>query len=558
MAAELLTGRRTVSTALIEALEDMGLRHAFGMIGGAVVPFYDALVRSSLGLIHCRHENGAVFAAIEAALADDAPALAFTTTGPGLTNALTGAVTARFEGAKLLLVSAVTPLAKRGRYTIQESSGRTLGASMYESSGVFDYAVAMHDAQELPQIIRALTRGFASPRGFVAHLALPLPVQANPAPRIAVTVPRVEVAPSAQTMEEVVSALHGRFALWVGFGARRCADQIAELVERTDAPVISTPRGKGTFDENDPHFLGVSGLGGHEDLSERLAAARVERILVLGTRLGEISSSYDTTLIPPSGLVHVDLDGDVPGSAFPQIETLGIQAELGLFLDALLERSDELGGARALTVAPRPAEPELEVRAAERVRPRYLMQCLQAQVVEGSEAVVLSETGNSLAWTNRYLRFGDAERYRMSGTFCPMGHVSAGILGTVATGRKAVAVVGDGSFLMQNEISTAAAIQADVIWIVLNDARYGMCDQGMRCLGYGDADLRFPEVDFLALARSMGADGVRVHHESKLAEAIAWAMSQSGPIVVDVLIDPDELAPVADRIASIYTQSSGA
>ena len=171
--------------------------------------------------------------------------------------------------------------------------------------------------------------------------------------------------------------------------------------------------------------------------------------------------------------------------------------------------------------------------------------------------MVLSETGNSLAWTNRYLQLPSPHRYRMSGMFCPMGHVSAGVLGVAAAGRKAVAVVGDGAFLMQNEISTAAAMRADVLWIVLNDARYGMCDQGMRCLGYGEVNLRIPEVDFVALARSMGADGARVWREHQLADALEWAMRERGPFVLDVLIDPDELAPVADRIASIYTQTSG-
>nr|WP_276204383.1 thiamine pyrophosphate-binding protein [Enhygromyxa salina] len=559
MAAELLAGRQTVSTVLIDTLHAMGMQQAFGMIGGAIVPFYDALSRSPLNLVHFRHENGAVYAAIEASLADNVPALAFTTTGPGLTNALTGAITARYEGAKLLLISAVTPLSKRGRYPIQESSSESLGPGIYEPGGLFDYAVAMHDPAELPRIIRTLALGFANPRGFVAHLALPLPVQASPAPRVAITVPRVEVAPSVATMDEVVARLHGRFAVWVGHGARHCAAQVAELVERLKAPVISTPRGKGIFPEDSPHFLGVSGLGGHEDLVARLTEARVDRVLVLGTRLGEISSSYDAGLIPRGGMIHVDLDPKVPGTAYPEVETLAVQAELGQFLTALLERSDELGGPRALTVTPRVPAVQLEPREEDRVRPRYLMQCLQARVVEGSDAVVLSETGNSLAWTNRYLRFPSPHRYRMSGMFCPMGHLSAGILGTAATGRKAVAVVGDGSFLMQNEISTAAATRADVIWIVLNDARYGMCDQGMRCLGYDDAkQLQFPEVDFLALARSMGADGVRVWREQQVVDALEWALRERGPFVIDVIIDPNELAPVADRIASIYTQASGA
>jgi acetolactate synthase-1/2/3 large subunit len=85
-----------------------------------------------------------------------------------------------------------------------------------------------------------------------------------------------------------------------------------------------------------------------------------------------------------------------------------------------------------------------------------------------------------------------------------------------------------------------------------------MCDQGMRCLGYPDAKLQFPEVDFLSLARSMGADGARVWREQHLAEAIEWALRVRGPFVIDVIIDPNELAPVADRIASIYTQANGA
>lgn len=559
MAAELLDGRETVSTVLIAALRAIGLRHSFGMIGGAVVPFYDALCQSDLNVVHCRHENGAVFAAIEASLAGDVPALAFTTTGPGLTNALTGAVTARYEGAKLLLISAVTPLAKRGRYPIQESSSDSLGGSLYSPGGMFDYAVAMHDPDELPRIIRALVRGFANPRGFVAHLALPLPVQASPTPKFSLTVPRVESAPSARTMDRVIDALRDRFAIWVGFGARHSSDKVAELARRTNAPVMSTPRGKGVFPEDDPQFLGVSGLGGHDDLAARLAEARVDRVLVLGSRLGELSSSYDLGLIPRGGMVHVDLDSRVPGSAYPEVEALTVEAEIGEFLDALLERCDELGGPRAIAVAPRPAAERLQARARDRVRPQFLMQCLQEQVVEGSEAVVLSETGNSLAWTNRYLRFSTAKRYRMSGMFCPMGHVSAGILGAVAaTGRRAVAVVGDGAFLMQNEISTAAAIRSNAIWVVLNDARYGMCDQGLRCLGYPPADLQFPEVDFLALARSMGADGARVWREPQVVDALEWAMRSRGPFIIDVIIDPDELAPVADRIASIYTQTSGA
>jgi acetolactate synthase-1/2/3 large subunit len=553
-----LRGPRTASDALIEGLRLIGTQHAFGVIGGALVPFYDALVRSPLGVVNCRHENGAAFAALEAALASDAPALVFTTTGPGLTNVLTGALTARWEGAKLLVVSGCTATARRGRFTLQESNAHTLGADVYVPGGVFDYAVALEDVDELPRVMRTLARGFASRRGFVAHVAMPLSVQASQAPAIGLTIPATEVAPNAATIAEVVDRLREPFAIWLGYGARHASDPIRELVNRTNAPVLVTPRAKGVFPEDDPRYLGVSGaFGSDPDLAERLRSAKVERLLVLGTRLGEVSSGYCDDLIPPGGLIHVDLDADVPGSAFPQVETLVVQAEIGEFMRSLLERlPDERP--RSIDFTPRPEIERLSARVEPRIRPQYLMQCIQERIVERSQSVILSESGNAFAWTARHLAFTTPHRYRQSGLFCPMGHVSAGVLGTAAvTRRRAVAVVGDGAFLMQNEISTAAQTGAEVTWIVLNDARYGMVDQGLRSLGYKDAsvDMVFPEVDFLGMARALGADGARVWREHQLADALEWAMTARGPFVLDVLIDPDEPAPFRNRLRSIAQQT---
>ncbi len=592
---------QTVSDVLIETLRGVGMRHAYGVIGGAVVPFYDALSRAPVSLVNCRHESGAAFAAVEASLAADSPALVFTTTGPGLTNALTGAVTGRWEGAKLLLISGHTPARHRGGYALQESNSHQLAGGLYAPRGLFDYATALEDPAELPRVLRTLIRGFANPRGFVAHIAMPLDVQAARGPvGFVETIPAMEVAASAGTIAEATHRLADRFAIWVGWGARHASKRVRELVARTGAPVICTPRGKGVIPEDDPHFLGVSGaVGGHTDLAQRLAACEVERILVLGTRLGELSSAYDTRLVPPGGFIHVDIDPEVPGAAFPEVETLMIQAEIDGFLGAILERLPRRRGAKAtsvfellaapdwsgragaslgveapeasgkvgvggqaerplMAVAPRRAPALILPRTEPLVRPQYLMQCLQSRVVEGSKSVVLSESGNSFAWTANLLRFSEPKRYRQSGLFCPMGHVSAGVLGTAAaTGLRAVAVVGDGAFLMQNEISTAARVQANVTWIVLNDARYGMVDQGLRALGYPEADMHFPTVDFVAMARSVGAEGMCVSNEEGVLDALEWGMTGRGPFVLDIRIDPSELAPFGGRVRSIDTQTTG-
>src|SRR5688500_10924102 len=96
----------TVVSALVEMLSRLGAEEAFGVSGGAMAALWDALSSSSLGVYHFRHETGAAFAAIEASFAGGRPTVLFTTTGPGLTNALTGIVAARDEGARVIVVSA--------------------------------------------------------------------------------------------------------------------------------------------------------------------------------------------------------------------------------------------------------------------------------------------------------------------------------------------------------------------------------------------------------------------------------------------------------------------
>jgi acetolactate synthase-1/2/3 large subunit len=548
-----------VAHTLLDALEAMGVQRAFGVMGGALVPFYSALLRSSMSVVHFRHESGAAFAATEASLAAGAPTLVFATTGPGLTNALTGTINARWEGAKIVLVSGTTPRARRGRFALQESHERALGACLYGPNGPFDEAASIDDPAELPRVIHLLERGFSSRRGFVAHLGIPLHVQAARAPCRPTKLAGArwgDIAPSTEIVDEVLARLREPFALWLGFGARHAAGPIRALAERTGAPVIATPRGKGIFPEDHPRYLGTSGaFGGDPDLARRLQASKVSRLLVLGSRLGEVSTAYLDDLIPPRGLVHVDLDPEVFGGAFPGAETFPVHAEIEQLVTALLPR---LGPEHHHLVPfpPRKAPERLVARREPRVRPELLMHHVQSRIVEGSDSVLLSESGNAFAWTARHLRFSSPGRYRQSGLFCPMGHASAGVVGAaLATGRRAVAVVGDGALLMQNEINTAVATGAKATWIVLNDARYGMVDQGLARLGCAGADLTFPEVDFAALARALGARGATVSSERDLPAGLEESMGGEGPFVLDVHIDPSEPAPFGDRLRSIDDQT---
>ena len=519
---------------------------------------WGSLSNSSIEVIHCRHEGGAAFAAAEASLVGDRPIVLFTTAGPGITNALTGLFAARGEGAKIVFLSACTSAPQRGRGAIQETSEFTLPQSgIFTSGTLFDYATKVESPQQLPQIFRSIALGLSRPGGYIAHLSIPTAVQTSPVER---ALPSLKLAhplsvPSQETISRCIAMLsEGNFAIWVGFGAKGAAAEIMQLAERTGAAVMCSPRGKGIFPEKHPQFIGVTGLGGHSSVMTYMEEQRPLRTLVLGSRLSEPTSFWSDAMIPSKGFIHVDIDPMVPGVAYSSTETLPICSDVGVFVRELLNHLPENEFEQPNNLP----NPQLSVTVSgtsELVRPEVLMEAIQKQVVDKSDAVILAESGNSFTWATHCLQIDKPYRYRVSTGVGSMGHTVAGVIGAAEVNQaKAVAIVGDGSMLMNNEISTAVKYRIGAVWIVLNDARYNMCHQGMAILGLKGADAILPPTDFVAIARGMGADGVRVTSESELETALGRAMSSSVPFVVDVIIDPERLAPSGGRNKSLRAQ----
>jgi acetolactate synthase-1/2/3 large subunit len=551
-----------LSDVLVEVFEDLGVESAFGLIGGSVAPFVEALAQGSMHIVHCRHEGGAVFAAIESSFVSGRASLVFATTGPGLTNAITGVVAARRDGAKVILVSGATAAPQRGRWAFQETSTYTMPISgLFTAGPIFHYAVTVEQPAEIPEIARRLALGLQQPGGFVAHIAVPLAVQnaralALPSAR---TVSMMMPGGSIESAAEYASVLMEEpFAIWVGFGARDAAGPIRELADRTGAPVLCSPRGKGIFPEDHPQFVGVTGFGGHESVRQYMTEERPAYILVLGTRLGEFTSFWEPTMVPSKAFIHVDVDPEVPGVAYPSVQTFGVQAEIGAFVASLLAHIPARITTQRARSIPRHIPPvPLTPRSSGPVRPGFLMEVIQRVIVEGSDAIVMTEAGNAFAWGSHALRFEQPGRYRVSTGFGSMGHAVAGVIGAALAKRgKAVAICGDGAMLMNSEINTAVQHGIPAVWIVLNDGQYGMIDHGMRALGMDPVETGIPPCDFVMIARGMGADGVRVEREEELDPALVRAMTARGPFVVDVIVDPRAPAPFHRRNQSLNEQGA--
>lgn len=559
----------SASRALADGLYRIGIRQAFGVLGGGIAPFSAGMAASPLQFYHFRHEAGAGFAAIEAQFASETPSAVIVTTGPGIANVLNPIWAARKDGAKILLVSGFTSRMQHKRGAVQETSPETMPSELVRPGSLFHDVLIPESPEELPPFLERLHRAWAGPQGWVAHLGLPLSLQTQIVDgplRLSLGWQVSRPAPSEQILDECLDALRTPNALiWVGFGSRHAAESLRAFAELAQLPVIVSPRAKGVFPERHPLFAGVSGAGGSALVAQRFEKQRPEALLVVGTRLGEVTSFLNNRLTPSKHLFHVDIDPSAFGSAFPHVPGTGIIADSDVFFRQLSIRANAnpswIASRRNIPSQILDSQPKstslmpLNERA---IRPDYLMQVIQRTMIEDLDSIIMSESGTSFTWCNSHLKFDSPGRYRTSAAWGSMGHFTTGCVGAcLASNRRIVSVVGDGAMLMNNEINTAVQYETNPIWIVLNDAQLGLNEHGMTALGMKPVETQMPRTDFVSFARSQGADGICVKHETDLEDALLEALASGVPFVVDVQIDRTIPSPVvADRIKSLNRQAA--
>ena len=556
----------SISKAIAMRLCETGFRDAFGVLGGGIAPFAAGLSMSPLRFFHFRHEAGAGFAALEAHRVTGKPGLVIVTTGPGIFNVLNAVQAARSERAKLLLVTGFTPRTQVGRGAVQETSLASMPSELLRPGSLFHDVALPETAEELAVCLARLTRGFGAEGPFVAHLGLPLSLQTQLAECPFPTFGKWEYSqpvPSENVLSDCLDRLSDPTSLvWLGAGAEGAAFALRDFVERAELPVVCSPRAKGLFPENHRLFVGVSGAGGSRRVRDHFVKNRPNHVLVIGSRLGEVTSFLSQDLCPQKSFVHVDIDQTAFGAAFPNTQGLGIVSDAKVFAESLLDRaqSTQWFSRQTKKVELPPPAPQNKTfpRTQGLVHPVFLMQTIQDTVVDATDALVCSEAGTSFTWCNAHLRFSEPGRYRTSAAWGSMGHFTTGCVGAaLATGRRVVAVVGDGAMLMNNELNTAAHYGANVLWVVLNDAQLGLNEHGMVALGMRPVETQMPRTDFVAFAKSQGVAGLSVQTESELHAAFEQALSTSGPFLLDVAIDPTVPSPViADRIASLKRQAA--
>jgi acetolactate synthase-1/2/3 large subunit len=532
---------RTGGEWVVDALRAERVRHVFGIPGVHNLAIYDALLRQSeVTHVLARHEAGAAFMADGYARASGAPGVVVVTTGPGATNALTPLVESYAGSMPVVVVMSdvASPLV-----------GREVGA-LHEVPNQIDcfrpvtrWAEAVTEAAALPATV---------------HAAFDLLRTGRPGP-IAISIPndfltaRLETAPRdgghgrrppchvdeiREAARLLGSATKPLLIAGGGVIAAGAETELTSLARRLDAPVITTVMGRGAISERDPLWHGV--LPNSRATEAAIKAADV--ILAVGCRFAHRSTQgllLNLSFDPAQTLIHLDLDPTVIGRLFkPQ------RAIVGDAKDGLARMLEALGAGKAVSGWDHGWRTKLRSAASARYTDdtARLVDALRAALPD--DAIVVNDQTGINYWME--WRF-PVVRPR---TFLyPVGSATLGYAVPAAIGAKVarpdqpvIAVVGDGGFMYSvNELATAVKYRLPVVFLVMNDDRYGAIKWLQETLfegRWGEADLANP--DFPALARAFGARGERVAGVDALGAAIRSALAADGPTVLELrmAVDP--------------------
>jgi acetolactate synthase-1/2/3 large subunit len=344
----------------------------------------------------------------------------------------------------------------------------------------------------------------------------------------------------------------------VGNGAvlSDAAPDIRRLAEALGAPVANTPQGAGLVPADHPLAVGVVGRNGTYAANQ--ATRQADVLLALGARFDDrVSSGWVpgyTFTIPPTRLIHVDIDPDEIGRNYPV--HLGVTADVRSFVRSLLALAEcgDGRGAHAPWLREVAGWQRDWVQFNERrdpadavpIQPEHLIRTLRRAVPR--DGVVLADVGVHHNWMVQQWPVYEPRTLLQSWGFAAMGFAVGGVLGAklAAPERAAVAVCGDGGFLMtSNAVATAVEYGIPATWIVWNNAGYVSIRDLQKGAFGKETTTMFSRVstgepfspDYAMLARACGADGIRVTAPGELGDVLGAAVRSGRPTVVDVTVD---------------------
>ena len=519
----------TGGAAVIDALVAHGVTDVFGIPGTHNLELYRYLPESGIRHVVTRHEQGAGYAADGYARVSGRPGVLITTSGPGITNAITALATAYADSVPVL---AISPGPVRGTVGADIGWLHEVKNQQAALDAVCARSIRVESADEIPEVIAGAFEGFASSRPRPVHLEIPVDVLEGPWTRRALTARALPepVGPGRGVIEEIAVLLDGstRPLLVAGGGARAAGDQVAALAD-LGIRVLTTVNGKGVLDERHPASLGA-GI--------RLPAAHAlldeaDVVLVVGSELGD--SDLWGGVVAPGGagrtVVRIDLD---PAQLHKNVVAdVAVAGDSAVVLEELVEVLRSKGfGTRTVDAADRAA---VDAGAQADAGPwaaiqRSLLKALPADTVVAGDSSQVTYYGTVHFWP-----FTPDNRLLYPTGYATLGYgLPAAIGAKVADpARPVVALFGDGAAMFSiQELITATEQRLAIPVVVVDNGGYAEIREQMVDRGIEPQAVDLYRPDLPALAAAVGAIGVTAESAEDIGRLAAEALSAERPTVI--------------------------
>ncbi len=542
---ETMSGAR----ALMVALEKEGVKEVFGLPGGANLPMYDELFKSNIRHILVRHEQSAAHMADGFGRVSRKPGVCFATSGPGATNLVTGIATAQADSAPMIAITGQVPVKMIGKDAFQESD--IIGMA----NPVVKYAFQPRDQSEIPTVVK---KGFyiaETGRPGPVLIDIPKDVQQNESQMIFPEEIKIRgyhpwTDPDlVETERAIKMLLSAERPIILAGGGTIISSAFAELqaiAEMLMIPVVTTFKGKGAFPENHPLSLGPIGMHGHAEANKLMTEA--DCVLAIGTRFSDRSVGTFEEFEKNLKIIHMDVDpAEIGKNQTTQVAVVGdVRASLRIMVKMLMQKAlkkDENNQwFKHVKEVKDYWRTNLKLHPGEMGAAKILRKLRE---VLPKESIVTTEVGQHQMWASLFF---DAIH---PGTF-----FSSTGLGTMGWGFPAsigakvarpdvpvVDIAGDGSFSMtENSLATAVLEDIPVIVFLINNSSLGMVAQWQRTF-YNRRMIGVDQKscpDYVKLAESYGAQGIRAQSIDELEKAIKAGLKSDVATVIDIPIDPEE------------------
>ncbi|MCS5591642.1 MAG: biosynthetic-type acetolactate synthase large subunit [Gammaproteobacteria bacterium] len=535
---------------LINSLESEDVEYVFGYPGGAVLHIYDALeTQDAVKHILVRHEQGATHAADGYARTSGKPGVVLVTSGPGITNAVTGIATAHMDSIPMVVISGQVPSPLIGGDAFQEVDAVGITRSCVKHNFL------VNDIRDIADTVK---RAF-----HIATTGRPGPVLIDIPKDITIAQMTPEVYPetvdirsykptvkaSSRQIKKAAQliAKSKRPILYSGGGSviGNASRELREFTRLLNFPITQTLMGLGAYPGTDELSVGM--LGMHGNYEANMAMHGSDCVVAIGARFDDRITGNLEKFCPTAKIIHIDID---PSSISKNVVAdVPIVGQVGQVLSALI---DELKDIKLADISKWWAQindwRSVDSLAYERVegviKPQTVIETLY-EVTKG-EAIVTSDVGQHQMWAAQYYQFDEPRRWINSGGLGTMGFGLPAAMGAKLAdpSRDVACVTGEGSIqMMLQELSTMLQYSTPVKIVCLNNGYLGMVRQWQEffyekryAMSYMDA---LP--DFVKLTESYGHVGIRVEKEADLKPALIEAFAQKDKTVfLDILTDPTE------------------